>query len=221
MIAAVSFVLSCCSEKNTEINRAGEALSDGTKTYYIDEYDASEHKIHSTRYKENGSKIEEYNYSYSYDINGNLYSVSETDVNTGKSVETIYNKYKQKTFEITYDKEKRVTEQKEFMKNGNIKKKTLFSNGSETGYILYDYYADNQLKNKTEYSVNGKTLKITTYYKNNLLYQIKEFDKNGMVERITKYSYKGDKLYKKSVYDSDYNLSSTIDYSKKTKATEH
>lgn len=137
-----------------------------------------------------------------------------TDVISGEYSETYYNKFKEKTEKLFYYKNEKLYCKYDFFKNGKIKKKYKYSKGIECGYVLYDYYTDNQLKSESEYNKDGKTKSIKTYYKNKLLYQIKEFDETGFVSKIIKYTYKNDTVSKKSVYDGDFNLVQVTDYTK-------
>ena len=209
----LSFILCCCGENLRKETVKGKPLPDGSETYYIIEKNDKDLTVHSTRFDENDEIIEEYEYSYSYDISGKLTVIKKINVRTGSREETVYDKYKNKTEEIFYNSDGIVTGRKEYLKNGNVKKTYIYKNGKETGYTLFDYYTDNQLKSETVYSISGKTVKITTYYKNRQLYQIKDFDKSGMVEKITKYFYKGDNLVKISLYDGEFNLYQSTDFS--------
>ncbi|MCQ2470888.1 MAG: hypothetical protein MJ147_02505 [Clostridia bacterium] len=215
IIIILCFILSCCNTENTRKETIkGEPLSDGTATYYINEKNDSEQLLHSTRYDENDNVIEEYEFKYSYDLNGRIVGIRKTDVETGKCYETVYDRFKTKTEEITYSSNGVIIDKKDFLKNGCVKKAHIYNGGNETGYIIYDYYTDNQVKNETEYDIGGRAVKMTTYYKNRLLYQIKDFDKEGMICKITKYSYKGDVLIKESLFDADFNLYQVTDFSK-------
>ncbi|MCQ2480234.1 MAG: hypothetical protein MJ120_06280 [Clostridia bacterium] len=207
--------MSCCNTENRRKETVkGEPLADGTGTYYINEKNDSELLLHSTRYDENDNVIEEYDFAYSYDLNGRIVGIRKTDCETGKALETVYDRFKTKTEEISYSSDGIITDKKDFMKNGCVKKRHIYNGGNETGYVLYDYYSDNKVKNETEYGMNGRAVKMKTYYKNKLLYQIKDFDSGGMISRIRKYSYKGDILAKESFYDADFNLYQVKDYSK-------
>lgn len=215
MIVILSFLLCCCKTEYIRTEKVKcNPLSDGTGTYIVNEYNNDDLKIHSVRYTENGNEIEEYEYSYFYDINGRICKIKENDLINDCYKETEYDKFKKKTTETVYSDNGSIIEKRDYLSNGNIRKTYMFKDGKETGYILYDYYSDNQLKNETEYSSDGKTVKMITYYKNKVLYQIKEFGKDGMIDKIRKYSYKGDKLVKESLYDSEFNLTKTTDYEK-------
>lgn len=222
VIIALCLVLSCCNTENRRKETVkGEPLTDGTATYYINEKNDSELLLHSTRYDENDKVIEEFEFIYSYDLNGRIVGIRKIDCETGKVLETVYDRFKTKTEEISYNKNGAITDKKDFLKNGCVKKRHIYSGGNETGYVLYDYYSDNQVKNETEYSMNGRAVKMKTYYKNRLLYQIKDFSSSGMISRITKYSYKGDILTKESVFDADFNLYQVTDYSKNPPVITH
>ncbi len=209
----LSFLLSCCSVEQTKtVCEDGPALKDGTKTRYVNVLNEYSQIIRSTHLDENNNVLDEYEFEYTYDLNGKTLQCRKTDTKSGEYVETRYDKFKNKTFETYYDSESRITKKVEFALSGAVKRTFLYTDGAETGYIIYDYYSDGQIKNESEYAKSGRTVKITTYYKNKLLYQIKEFGADGFVSKITKYSYKGDKLIKESVFNSDFELTETVDH---------
>lgn len=211
----LSLVLSCCTTENTQKETVNaEPLTDGTATYYENEKDMNGKLLHSTRYTKDGRIVEEYEYSYTYDINGKLTTIRKTDLNSGNYLETYFDRFKTKIGETVFSSDGQIKNKRDFMENGCVKKSYIYKNGAQTGYILYDYYSDKQLKNETVYALDGKTVKMTTYYKNKLLYQIKDYDKSGMIEKIAKYSYKGETLIKESLYDGEFSLYRTTDYSK-------
>ena len=210
-----SLILSCCSTENAQKETLnGDPLADGTPTYYVNEKNMNGALLHSTRLTQDGRTVEEYEYSYTYDINGKLTVIRKTDLNSGNYLETYFDRFKTKTQEINFNADGKIKNKREYSKNGCVKKSYIYKNGSETGYVLYDYYSDKQLKNETIYTLDGKTVRTTTYYKNKLLYQIKDYDDGGMIEKITKYAYKGETLAKESLYDGDFNLYRVTDYTK-------
>ena len=214
-VIVLSLILSCCTtEQHHKETLNADPLTDGTPTYYVNEKNMNGALIHSTRLTKDGRTVEEYEYSYIYDINGRLTTVKKTDLDSCNYIEINYDRFKTKTDEISFTSDGKIKNKREFMKNGCVRKSYIYQNGEETGYVLYDYYSDKQLKNKTVYTLDGKNVRITTYYKNKLLYQIKDFDGNGMIEKITKYSYKGETPVKESVYDGNFNLCRTTDYTK-------
>ena len=80
----LSLVLSCCTTENTQKETVNaEPLTDGTATYYENEKDMNGKLLHSTRYTKDGRIVEEYEYSYTYDINGKLTTIRKTDLNSG------------------------------------------------------------------------------------------------------------------------------------------
>lgn len=211
----LSLTLCCCkTEKTVKEKVKGVPLSDGSETYYINEIDDSGMKIRSTRYNCKDKIIEEYEYYYLMDLNGKLSKITEKNMKTNSIKETYYNKFKVKTYEISYNTKSEIINKKEFLKNGNIKKSVNYTNEKETGYIVFDYYSDNKIKNETEYSETGIVVRNKTYYKDGTVYQIKEFDGNGMINKIIKYNYKNNKLIKISEYNGDFELISVKDYSK-------
>ncbi len=211
----LALILCCCENNNIKKEKVkGENLSDGTETYYINEFNDKNEIIKKTRYSSDKKIIEEYEYSYSYDINGRLISVQEDNKINHQICDTFYDKYKRISEKTVYNSKNKIISHIIYLNNGKIKKEYLYNDGKESGYIIYDYYSDYEIKNINQYSSEGKTVKVTTYYKNKQIYQIKDFNKNGLVCKITKYTYKGDKIVKESVYDSEFNLIKTTDYSK-------
>lgn len=212
-VILLSFVLSCCSVSQTKtVREDGAALEDGTKTYYVNILNEYSQVIKSTHLNEDNEVLDEYEYEYTYDINGRTLKSRKLDTLTGEYTETEYDKMKNKTFETYFNKESQPVKRLEYSQSGGIKRTFLYSDGKENGYILYDYYSDGQVKNESEYSQSGIAVKITTYYKNKQLYQIKEFGSDGILKKITKYSYKGDTLTKESVYNGSFELTDVVDY---------
>ncbi len=214
IVILLSFVLSCCSFEQTKtVREDGAALEDGTKTHYINILNEYGQIIKSTHLNEKNEILDEYEYEYTYDLNGKTLKSRKKDTISGEFTDTEYDKFKNKIFETYFGSDSKPVKKVEFSGSGGVKRTFLYTDGQESGYIIYDYYSDGQIKNESEYSKDGKALKITTYYKNNQLYQIKEFGADGMVSKITKYSYKGDELVKESVYNSEFELTDTVDYS--------
>lgn len=215
LVIILSFALCCCNrEQISKEKLQGEPLEDGTETYYINLLDENDLIIKSSHYDADDNLLDEHTYDYTLDLNGRKIKCVDTDTKTKERIETLFDKFKVKTTEIYYNADGAITDKKEFSANLNVKKSYTYSDGEETGYILYDYYGDNQLKTKTLYSLDGLTVNITTYYKGGLLYQIKEFDKNGLISKITKNTYQGEKLVKKTVFNGDFMPVESWDYKK-------
>ena len=70
-VILLSFVLSCCSVSQTKtVREDGAALEDGTKTYYVNILNEYSQVIKSTHLNEDNEVLDEYEYKYTYDING-------------------------------------------------------------------------------------------------------------------------------------------------------
>jgi hypothetical protein len=93
---------------------------------------------------------------------------------------------------------------------------TVLAHNTIAPVIIQSEKARNYLNGLSEeysdYALDGKTVKITTYYKDKLLYQVKLFDPQGSIRQIVKYHYKGTALVKKCVYNADFELTDTYDY---------
>lgn len=214
-VIILMLILNCCSADQTKtVRENAQPLSDGTKTYYVKILNEYAQIIKCSHYDENDKLLNEYEFEYTYDLNGKTIKRKKTNTLTGETTLTEYDKMKNITFETYYDRNSVIIRKNEFSQSGSVKRTFLYKNGEESGYIIYDYYSDGQIKNESEYSENGRSVRITTYYKNRQLYQIKEFGSDGMISKITKYSYKGDTVIKKSVYNSEFELTDTYDYTK-------
>ena len=195
IVIVLSLVLSCCTTENTQKETVNaEPLTDGTATYYENEKDMNGKLLHSTRYTKDGRIVEEYEYSYTYDINGKLTTIRKTDLNSGNYIETYFDRFKTKIDETVFNSDGQIKNKREFMENGCVKKSYIYKNGAQTGYILYDYYSDKQLKNETVYALDGKTVKMTTSDPDRfgrMEYSKYEYDTEGRLTKQTDVGFDG------------------------------
>lgn len=213
MVAVLSFALCCCTKEQTKkIEQAGDRLSDGTETRYENTLNENGLIINSKHFTKDGELIGETDYNYFYDTSGRVSKCRETDVQKGTYSEKEYNKFKEVISVTYFSKDNKIYNKEELDNKGNVKKKYIYKEGEITGYIIFDRYADSNIKNANEYSVSGKSICYTTYTRNGKTAQIKKFDKDGIIENIKKFRYKNDVLVGADVFDGEFLIKEKWDY---------
>ena len=215
-VVILSLFLSCCNNDITvQTKEAGAKLKDGTETYYIKTVNEENGlKTALAHYTADGKMLSSFKYDYCFDTNGRVTVCRETDLMSNKYSETQYDKFKNKLSTTYFTSEGTIYDKAEYDEKERIKKRFNYINGNINSYTVYEYYNKTQLKSECEYTVSGKAVKYMIYYKDGKLSQERLFDSGGMVKSITKHKYKNEKLIYTAVYDSDFKITESWDYSK-------
>lgn len=213
MVIILSFALCRCTKDQTKkVDQAGDRLSDGTETYYENTLNENGMVINSKHFKKDGTLIGETDYEYFYDTSGRISKSRETDAIKGTYTEKEYDKFKAVISVTYFTKDGKIYNKEDLDSKGNIKKTYIYKNGEMNGYIIFDRYADSNVKSTSEYAVNGKSVCYTTYTRNGKTAQIKKFDKDGIIESIKKFRYKNDVLVGADVFDGEFLIKEKWDY---------
>lgn len=216
VVAILSLILSCCNNEMTvQTREAGTKLKDGTETYYIKTVNEENGlKTALAHYTSDGKMLSSFKYDYCFDTNGRVTLCRETDLMSGKYNETQFDKFKNKLSTSYFLSDSTIYDKTEFDEKERVKKRYNYNNGNIKSYTVYEYYNETQIKSECEYSVSGKAMKYMIYYKDGKLSQERQYDSGGMIESIIKHKYKNDKLIYSAVYDSDFKITESWDYSK-------